>query len=339
MTIENTIAGAKPGSSPSTSHGWQDGISLADVESKSILPKGWRTDPGEPDLQIALLELIRRTNSRLPQDVIDALVAARQAEAQGGRAANTLGSMLENVIQADRHQAALCQDTGTVIFWVKHPFGVSQLKLKAQVRAAVLEATARSWLRPNCVAALSGKNPGNNLDPFGETHPVIHFEEWDQPSIEVSIMLKGGGCENVGAQYRLPDPALGARRDLKGVRKCIIDMVVKAQGQGCAPGILGVCIGGDRVVSYEQSKAILLRKLGSANPDPALDTLERQLKVELNTLGIGPMGYGGQTTVLGVFLKELWRHPASFYVSISYMCWSSRRMTLRIAPGETPTFE
>lgn len=309
------------------------------VEAKSVLPEGWKANLVDPDLTPALLELIRRTTSRLPQDVIEAVVAGRNAEAAGSRGANTLDTMLENIVLADEHVAPLCQDTGTVIFWVRHPFGVSQRKLKAQIRQAVAEGTARSWLRPNCVAAISGKNPGNNLDPFGETHPVIHFEEWDQPRIEVTIMLKGGGCENVGAQYRLPDATIGAGRDMKGVRKCIIDMAVKAQGQGCSPGILGVCIGGDRVVSYERSKEILLRKVGSTNLDATLDALEKQLKEELNSLGIGPMGYGGRTTVLDVFIEELWRHPASFFVSISYMCWSSRRMTLLVGANGNAVFE
>jgi fumarate hydratase class I len=316
--------------------------SLEIVEGKSVLPKGWKAELSQPatlDLGPAVLELIRRSTSRLPQDVIEALVARRNAEAEGSRGANTLDTMLENVVLADEHVAPLCQDTGNVIFWVRHPFGVSQRRLKAQIRDAVAEATKRSWLRPNCVAALSGKNPGNNLDPFGETHPVIHFEEWERPGIEIQIMQKGGGCENVGAQYRLPDAALGAGRDLKGVRKCIIDAVVKAQGQGCSPGILGVCIGGDRVVSYERSKELLLRKLTQTNSDPALAKFESDLVADLNSLGIGPMGYGGKTTVLGLFVEELWRHPASFFVSISYMCWSSRRMTLQVEPTGAAVFE
>jgi len=319
-----------------------EGLFSLGTHAKSLLPEGWKAnlaDPGLLDLGPALLELLRITTSRLPKDVIEAVVAGRNAEAEGSRGANTMDTMIANIVLADDHVAPLCQDTGTVILWVRHPFGVSQRRLKVQIREAVAGATARSWLRPNCVVALSGKNPGNNLDPFGETHPVIHFEEWEKPSIEISIMLKGGGCENVGAQYRLPDAAIGAGRDLMGVRRCIIDTVVKAQGQGCSPGILGVCIGGDRVVSYERSKEILLRKLGTTNADPKLDALEKQLETELNSLGIGPMGYGGRTTVLGVFLEELWRHPASFFVSISYMCWSSRRMTLRIDPNGNPFFE
>lgn len=316
--------------------------SLAVVEGKSVLPTDWKADLAHPeDLELtqAILELIRRTTSRLPADVIAALVAGRNAEEASSRGANTLDTMLENIVLADNHGAPLCQDTGTVIFWVLHPLGVSQRRLKVQIREAVAEATRRSWLRPNCVEALSGKNPGNNLDPFGETHPVIHFEEWDRREIEIRIMLKGGGCENVGAQYRLPDAAIGAGRDIKGVRKCIIDAVVKAQGQGCSPGILGVCIGGDRVVGYERSKELLLRRLDEPNADPTLAAFERELLADINSLGIGPMGYGGRTTLLGLFVEELWRHPASFFVSISYMCWSSRRMKLRIESNGQAAFE
>jgi fumarate hydratase class I len=314
---------------------------LATVEAKSVLPKGWTADLAHPDrldLTLPVLELIRRTTSRMPQDIIEALAAGRDQEQDGTRAANTLDTMLENITLADDHVAPLCQDTGTVIFWVRHPFGVSQRRLKAQIRAAVQDGTRRSWLRPNCVEALSGRNPGNNLDPFGEGHPVIHFEEGEGPGIEISIMLKGGGCENVGAQYRLPDAALGAGRDLAGVRRCIIDAVAKAQGQGCSPGILGVAVGGDRVTGYERSKAVILRKLGTPNPDPRLDAFEKELTADLNTLGIGPMGYGGRTTVLGVLVEEMFRHPASFFVSISYMCWSSRRMRLSLDAAGRPSF-
>jgi fumarate hydratase class I len=315
---------------------------LATVEARSILPRDWTADLGRPgalDLTLPVAELIRRATSRMPKDIIEALVAGRNAESDGSRAANTLDTMVENIRLADDHVAPLCQDTGTVIFWVRHPFGFSQRRMKAQIRAAVRDCTARSWLRPNCVEALSGRNPGDNLDPFLEGHPVIHFEETEGPGLEVSVMLKGGGCENVGAQYRLPDAALGAGRDLSGVRKCIIDAVVKAQGQGCSPGILGVAVGGDRVTGYERSKEVILRKLGAANPNPKLDALERQLMEELNTLGIGPMGYGGRTTVLGVLIEEMFRHPASFFVSISYMCWSSRRMTLHLDGSGRPSFD
>ncbi len=312
------------------------------VESKSVLPAGFKADLkdlGAVDLKLPVLELIRRTSTRMPQDIIDALVKGRDAEEEGSRAFNTLNDMVKNILLADGHVTPLCQDTGTVLFWVRHPFGVSQRKVKAQIREAVVEATKKVWLRPNCVESLSGKNPGNNMDPFHEGHPILHFEEWDKPEIEISVMLKGGGCENVGAQYRLPDVTIGAGRDIGGVRKAIIDAVVKAQGQGCSPGILGVAIGGDRVSGYEHSKEQILRKLGTKNPDPKMDAFEKELTADLNTLGIGPMGYGGNTTVLGVHVEEMYRHPASFYVSISYMCWSSRRRTMTIAASGEVSFD
>ncbi|HJU83722.1 MAG TPA: fumarate hydratase [Holophagaceae bacterium] len=312
------------------------------VEQKSVLPAGYKAGMADLkglDLKTPVLELIRRASSRLPQDVIDALVKGRDAEEEGSRAFNTLNDMVKNILLADGHVTPLCQDTGTVIFWVRHPYGLSQAKAKQQIREAVVEATKRVWLRPNCVESLSGKNTGTNLDPFHEGHPVVHFEEWERPELEVAVMLKGGGCENVGAQYRLPDVAIGAGRDIGGVRKAVIDAVVKAQGQGCSPGILGVAIGGDRVTGYEKSKEVILRKLGTPNADPKMDAFEKELTKDLNTLGIGPMGYGGNTTVLGVHVEEMFRHPASFYVSISYMCWSSRRRVMTIAATGEVSFD
>ena len=147
-------------------------------------------------------------------------------------------------------------------------------------------------------------------------------------------MLKGGGSENVGAQYKLPDPALKAGRDLAGVRKVVIDTVLKAQGQGCAPGIIGVGIGGDRMTSYALSKEQFFRKLDDKNPDTELQKLEETLYSDLNKLSIGPMGMGGATTTLGVYIGWQHRHPATYYVSISYMCWAYRRKTLTLINDE-----
>jgi fumarate hydratase class I len=141
----------------------------------------------------------------------------------------------------------------------------------------------------------------------------------------VRMMLKGGGCENVGAQYTLPDTRLGAGRDLAGVRTCILDAVHQAQGKGCGPGILGVCVGGDRGSSYIASKEEFFRELDDVNEDRRLAKLERQILKEANSLGIGPMGFGGATTLLGCKITHRNRVPASFFVSVSYMCWAFRR--------------
>ena len=200
------------------------------------------------DLTEAFVELVRFTSTDLPADVEQKLREARQREVPGSAAQGALNAILQNVDLARRTGSPICQDTGTPLFFVHHPPGWSARQLAEQIRAAVAEATRRSFLRPNAVDSLSGKNSGNNLgDP---SFPTIHFEETDGERLVADLILKGGGCENVGAQYSLPHAGLQAGRDLEGVRRAALDAVHKAQGQGCAPGILGIAIGGDRGSSY-----------------------------------------------------------------------------------------
>ncbi len=284
------------------------------------------------DLTEPLLELIRRTATDLPPDVEQALRQSVEDEEPGSAARGALETILKNVALSRAQSTPICQDTGTPIFYVYHPEGWSARKLRAQIEAAVVEATRRSYLRPNSVDSLSGRNSGNNLG--GDHFPSIHFEEVDGDTLTVELMLKGGGCENVGAQYSLPDSALGAGRDLAGVRKSVLDAVHKAQGQGCAPGILGVAIGGDRGSSYAASKEVLFRKMDEASPDPQLAALEERLTGEANQLGIGPMGFGGKTTVLGTKITSLNRLPASYFVTVSYMCWAYRRRKMMVRGDE-----
>ncbi len=204
--------------------------------------------------------------------------------------------------------------------------------LRAQAEAAVAEATRRAYLRPNAVDSLTGRNSGNNL---GIGFPVFHFEEGgpDDP-LEVALLLKGGGSENVSIQYSLPYEPLKAGRDLEGVRRVVLDAVHRAQGEGCAPGILGVCIGGDRGTGYMYAKMQLLRPLDDTNPVPELAALEERLLRECNELGVGPMGFGGKTTVLGVKIGAAHRLPASFFVTVAYMCWACRRARMTVRNGE-----
>lgn len=276
-----------------------------------------------PELTEPILELIRLAATDLPPDVEAALRRAIEREAPGSAARGALEAIIKNVELARQNSTPICQDTGTPIFYVYHPEGWSTRRLKEQIRAAVAEATRRAYLRPNAVDALTGKNSGNNL---GDEHfPTIHFTEVEGDTLTINLMLKGGGCENVGAQYSLPNAALSAGRDLTGVRKVVLDAVHKAQGKGCAPGILGVAIGGDRGSSYYASKEVLFHQLEETNPDPELANLESRLTQEANQLGIGPMGFGGNTTVLGTKITSLHRLPASYFVSVSYMCWAYRR--------------
>jgi fumarate hydratase class I len=280
-----------------------------------------------------ILELIRLTSTSLPPDVEERLKAAVEKEEPGSAARGALETIMKNVELARTQSTPICQDTGTPIFYVHYPEGWSTRLLKAQIRAALAEATKRAYMRPNAVDAVYDKNSGNNLG--GDEFPSIHFEEVDadQPLV-IELMLKGGGCENVGAQYSLPNAQLGAGRDLKGVRKVVLDAVYKAQGKGCAPGILGVSIGGDRGTSYVKSKEVLYDKIGTRNPDEKLAALEEQLTDEANQMGIGPMGFGGQTTVIDTKITGLHRLPASYYVSVSYMCWAYRRRKMTVTGDE-----
>jgi fumarate hydratase class I len=285
-----------------------------------------------PDLTEHILELVRLAATDLPADVEASLRQAAAREASGSAARGALETILKNVELARRNSTPICQDTGTPIFYVYHPQGWSTRQLRQQIRAAVAEATARAYLRPNSVDALTGKNSGNNLGD--DYFPSIHFEEVEGETLTIDLMLKGGGCENVGAQYSLPNSALGAGRDLAGVRRVALDAVHQAQGKGCAPGVLGVAIGGDRGSSYYASKETLFRKLDQPNPNPELGALENRLVAEANQLGIGPMGFGGETTVLGVRIAGLHRLPASYFVSISYMCWAYRRRRMTLEGGQ-----
>jgi len=280
------------------------------------------------DLTNEILELIRRTSTDLPADVEAALRAAVKGEQPGSAARGALETVLKNVELSRRNSTPICQDTGTPIFYVRHPAGWSTRQLRTMIRAALAEATRKTYMRPNAVNAVTDKNSGDNLG--GEDFPYIHFEEVEGDTLTIRLMLKGGGCENVGAQYSLPDARLGAGRDLAGVRKTVLDAVQRAQGQGCAPGILGVAVGGDRGSSYFASKEVLFKMIGERNPDVKLAALEKQLTEEANTLGIGPMGFGGRTTVLDTRIAGLSRVPASYFVSVSYMCWAYRRRTLTV---------
>ena len=289
-------------------------------------------DPNRVD---TFVELIRRASTDLPSDVQDALEQGRGAEAAGSLAERALGTLLDNVALARERSAPICQDTGTPVVWIHHPAGVSTRQFEAEFVEAVRQATEKSYLRPNAVDTLTGKNTGTGT---GRAIPYLHFEEWDDDRVEIRMILKGGGSENVGIQYKLPDGRLKAGRDLEGVRRALLDAVFQAQGKGCAPGVLGVCIGGDRVSAFGESKRQLLRPLGDTNPQPELAELERRVLAEANGLGVGPMGFGGQTTLLGVKVGVLDRLPACYFVTVSYMCWADRKAGVSIDSGGQVTW-
>ncbi len=287
----------------------------------------------QPDLTEQILELVRLTSTDLPPDVEEKLRKSKEQEDEGSAAVGALNTILKNVEMARENSTPICQDTGTPIFYVSYPEGWSTRKLSAQIKGAVIEATAQTYLRPNSVNTVTGKNTGDNSGD--EHYPSIHFQEVEGDKLTINLMLKGGGCENVSTQYKLPDMSLAAGRDLDGVRKTALDAITKAQGKGCAPGTLGIAIGGDRGSSFAASKEVLLRKLDDKNPDTTLSELEEKITSQANELDIGPMGFRGKTTVLGTKIKNLHRLPASYFVSISYMCWAFRRRQMKYQNGET----
>src|SRR5581483_11198118 len=278
----------------------------------------------------SLLELITQTSTNLPPDVREAMSRIAAAEKPGTQSSQALDIILSNIDMACDDEGPICQDTGMPTFFVHTPVGVNQIEIKKAIRAAVAEATRRGKLRPNSVDSLTGKNSGDNL---GTETPVMHFEQWEEDETEIKLILKGGGCENKNIQYSLPcnlDHLGRADRNLEGVRKCILHAVWQAQGQGCAPGALGVCIGSDRAHGYELAKGQLFRTLDDVNPNPVLAKLEAEIMGEANRLGVGAMGFGGKASLIGCKIAAANRLPASFFVSVAYDCWAFRRLGVRL---------
>lgn len=281
-----------------------------------------------PDVhQIA--ELVRLASTDLPPDIAGALRAVGAAAT--GSATGIVDEILANCALAAGGGTPMCQDTGMPAFYVAgRPLAAAErIELAGRFSAAVSICVAGGILRPNAVDALSGCNTGTGVGPG---IPQVYFDDTpgcaaDAP-LTVDLLLKGGGSENMGRQYSLPDAGLDAGRDADGVRRCVIDAAFLAQGFGCSPGIIGVCIGGDRASGLAFAKRQLLRRLDE--PAGPFADMERALTDAVNMLDIGPMGLGGFPTVLGVRVGALARHPASFFVSVAYGCWATRRRSMTV---------
>jgi fumarate hydratase class I len=281
-----------------------------------------------PSFFDSVLQLIVKTSTDLPPDVRAAMRLTMDAEPSGTRSFQALKIIAQNIDQAAEGEGAICQDTGMPTFEVKVPVGANQIWMKQQIREAVAAATKQGKLRSNSVDSITGANTGDNLGPGT---PIVHFEQWERDEIEIKLLLKGGGCENMNAQYSLPATLehLGrADRTLEGVRKCILHAVWQAQGKGCSPGAVGVCVGGDRTSGYLHAKEQLFRTIDDVNPDPRLAELEASIMGTVNKLGVGTMGFGGSVSLIACKVGALNRLPASFFVSVAYDCWAYRRLGL-----------
>ncbi|MGD7046089.1 fumarate hydratase [Jeotgalibacillus proteolyticus] len=282
------------------------------------------------NLENSLYDLIVETSTNLPKDVRRAIRKGKDQENAGTRSAMSLATITQNIQMADENVSPICQDTGLPTFKIKTPIGVNQIKIKEAVHKAMVRATKDGKMRPNSVDSLTGENSGDNL---GIGLPVIKFEQWEKEEIDIRLILKGGGCENKNIQYSLPCELDGlgrAGRDLDGIRKCIMHSIYQAQGQGCSAGFIGVGIGGDRSSGYDLAKEQLFRSAEDVNPNEDLKKLEEYIMKNANDLGIGTMGFGGETTLLGCKIGVMHRIPASFFVSVAYNCWAFRRLGITV---------
>lgn len=271
-------------------------------------------------LRDGIVELYRKVATSIPPDVEEELKRAHSGE--DGPAKESLAIILENIRTARQSARPVCQDTGIPLFYVRIPKGLSQAAMRDTIREATIAATEKVPLRPNAVDILTDNNSGNNT---GTGIPVIYFEETAEDTLRIDLMLKGAGCENAGQTYRLPLEELNAQRDIDGVRRCVLDAVHKAQGRGCPPYTIGVGIGGAKDQVAILAKHQLFRKLPDISEFLEIAELEKRLLGDINRLGIGPVGFGGKTTAIGVKIGINHRHPASYFVDVSVSCWANRR--------------
>ncbi|MBU2523611.1 fumarate hydratase [Patescibacteria group bacterium] len=273
------------------------------------------------NLEKSVLELIRKTSTSLPRDVVSSLKNALKNE-KNARAKECLEVMLENNEMAKLKKQPICQDTGNLIFKVLCPIKTDHGKIEAAIKKAVAKATKEGILRKNSINAVTGVNSGDNLGPGT---PQIKYENSRGSKTYIYLILKGGGCENVSRQYSVMEHGFVSEDHFVAAEKAILGAVQKAQGFGCSPGFLGVCLGGDRETGYAHAKNQLFRKLNDKNTSSGLAKMEESILKKCNSLNIGPMGMGGNSTVLSVKIGHLNRVAASYFVTVSYMCWAFRR--------------
>lgn len=278
-------------------------------------------------LRDGIIELYKKVATSIPGDIEDALKTACANETQP-LAKESLNIILHNIKIARTTSRPICQDTGFPVFYVKVPKGLSHQLIRDMIMDATRIATNKIPLRPNAVDVITEKNTGDNV---GDYFPFVYAEETEEQALIVDLMLKGGGCENLGQTYKLPavltfgDKEVIAERDFDGVRKCVLDAVFKAQGRGCPPYTIGVAIGGAKDQTAFLSKKQLMRRITDTHPNAAIAELENKILNDINSLGIGTAGLGGRTTAIGVKITTAYRHPASYFVDISFSCWANRR--------------
>ena len=276
-------------------------------------------------VQDVSVELLRKASIELPKDVENALKEAFERE-ESELARTQLMAILDNVRLARETLKPMCQDTGIPIFYVNLGTEAKvEGNLEEGIKNAVFRATKDIPLRPSVVQPLTRVNPGTNVGE--DVHYIKYSLLPGKNYIEITAFLKGAGSDNWSCLGMLK-PVEG----VNGIKKFVIDAVVKAAGQPCPPTIVGVGIGGTSDVAMKLAKKALLRPLDQKHQEESIAELEGELLEAINSTWIGPMGLGGRTTSLGVNIEYAYTHTASLPVGVTLQCWAARRATARIWP-------
>jgi fumarate hydratase subunit alpha/L(+)-tartrate dehydratase alpha subunit len=262
----------------------------------------------------------------IPQDLRDALAAAKDRETSvpGKRVLETI---VRNVEIADSNSNLVCQDTGIAVYTcrVGEHFPLHPARIYEALKAGTERATLEHPLRSNAVHTLTRENTGPNT---GYRLPIVHWEfieDWD--GLDVKCVPKGSGSENMSF-LKMCIPADG----VKGIKKFVLESIVESGGKPCPPGIVGVGIGGSADYAMYLAKEAIARPIGTRNPDPHVAKLEEELYELLNETGIGPMGLGGDVTVLNCHIEHADTHMTLNPVAVNYQCWAARRASAHIGP-------
>ena len=280
----------------------------------------------ETMIEDVTVNLLRRAETELPNDIVTALKKAYESESSE-IPKTQLKNILDNIQLAKDTKIPMCQDTGIQIFFIWLPINscdLSPFQLTKAITHGVSRATSEIPLRPNTVHPLTRTNAGDNT---GLHMPYLNFKSSENEYLEIAVLPKGAGSENMSA-LKMLTPAHG----IKGIKQFVLDTLVHASGKPCPPIILGIGIGGSADISMKLAKEALLRPINIRNTNSQIAELEEELYQTLNGIGIGPMGLGGKTSLLGINIEYGHCHTASHPVAINVQCWAARRARAKIYP-------
>ena len=278
----------------------------------------------------ALFETIKRGATEISDDVKLAFEKAIERE-ENPDARRGLITTLESMEMSAKRENPLCVDTGWPIFYFKVgnqcELEGGFVELENAARRAVAKATEKGYLRATMKHPLTGYDPGNNI---GMNIPDFTYKFVPGKDLEITYVAKGGGSECFGGTRH---KVIAFADGVDGIKKFILDAFIASTRAGaiCPPSVLGIGIGGTANVAANLAKeAACLRTVGSKHPDPMFSKIEEDLYEALNSLGIGIMGAGGDTSVLAVNVEYAYTHIAGICVATSSNCMVARRATTKI---------